>query len=66
MLISELDEMLSRILGNMYGGPSISYEDGKFVLYEWFDAPVEMQILAEAYTFEELMAHIKKEFDKKD
>ena len=35
---------LSEILGHTYGGPSISYEDGKFVLYTWGDSPVGMDI----------------------
>jgi len=48
-----IDEKLKNILGEWYGGPSLSYEDGKFIIYSWGDAPVGMDILASGNTIEE-------------
>jgi len=53
-----IEEALKKVLGSVYGGPSISYENDKFVLYEWGDAPVGMYILISASTFEELLEKI--------
>jgi hypothetical protein len=58
------DTLLRKVLGETYGGPSISVENGKFVLYEWCDAPVGMKILAKGDTFEELMDDIKQKEGK--
>ena len=38
------------ILGGTYGGPSLSYEDDKFVVYRWTDAPPGMKILGSGAT----------------
>lgn len=53
------DKMMSEVLGGTYGGPSIGYEGGKFVLYEWFDGPVCDAILLEADTWCGLMEKMK-------
>ena len=37
-------KILKKVLGNTYGGPSISYEDGVWVLYSWYDAPIKIEI----------------------
>lgn len=38
-------KLLRQALGNSYGGPSVSHEGGRFILYVWSDAPVRMDIL---------------------
>ena len=54
-----MDE-LKKILGETYGGPSLSVEDGKFVIYVWGDAPVGMGILAKGDTLEECIEDYKE------
>lgn len=44
-------KVLKKVLGVSYGGPSISYENGKFILYKWYDAPVNMEILVSDKTW---------------
>lgn len=34
-----VEEQLKRALGPEYGGPSLGFRDGKFVLYEWRAEP---------------------------
>jgi len=60
IMIKEIDEAgeqtnkhLSEILGPTYGGPSLSFENGEFVIYGWADAPVGTEILASGKTIEE-------------
>lgn len=50
-----LDEMARVVLGETYGGPSLSYMDGKFVIYEWLDAPVSDDILFSGDTISEVV-----------
>lgn len=40
-----MSKILKKVLGPTYGGPSLSYDDGKFILYSWGDAPVSIEIL---------------------
>lgn len=54
------DKLMQEVLGGTYGGPSIGYEGGKFVLYEWFDAPVGDAILVEADTWLQFMDKIRE------
>lgn len=62
----DLNASLKKWLGASYGGPSISYEDGKFILYAWGDAPVSMEIIAKSDTIEGLVDAIDKmKFGKK-
>lgn len=45
MGLFEVSEMLKGVLGNSYGGPSLGFENGEFILYSWCDAPVNMEII---------------------
>ncbi len=47
---------LEQILGGTYGGPSLSRQDGKWVIYHWYDAPVCDDVLATGGTLPELVA----------
>ena len=55
MRSSQLVRRLSKILGDPYGGPSLSVKGGEFVIYEWFDAPTGTEILARGRTLEEVI-----------
>lgn len=70
--LSALNDLLPSILGDSYGGPSISYDlgtepgdDPKFVLYTWTDAPVGIEILAEGDTLQDMLFQYKDEIDKR-
>jgi hypothetical protein len=54
-LLDRLETDLRLILGPTYGGPSLSYEDGKFVIYSWGDAPVGMDPIAESVYLDEVV-----------
>lgn len=53
MRIKQLELILKERLGDAYGGPSVSFQDGKFVIYEWSDAPVTENILGTGNNLEE-------------
>lgn len=55
-----LDDLMKKVLSGTYGGPSISFEEGKFVLYRWYDAPVGDEILVEAETWDEFVEKLEK------
>jgi len=55
-----MDELLQKVLGHTYGGPSISYENGNFVLYGWGDAPVGMDIIVSAKTWDEFVVKLEE------
>lgn len=57
-------EWLKSKLGSTYGGPSLSYQDGEFILYTWTDAPVGEQILAKGKTFKELIENYEEQYEK--
>lgn len=61
--IEDLEDLLRRVLGGTYGGPSLSYDEstGEFVLYEWGDAPVSEEEIARALTLEDLWYKISSE-----
>lgn len=40
------EELLRLVLRETYGGPSLSYENGLWVIYRWYDAPVCTDIIA--------------------
>ena len=40
--------LFESVLGTADGGPSISRENGQWILYTWTDAPVTIEILAAA------------------
>lgn len=54
-----MDELLKKVLGHTYGGPSISYENDRFVLYGWGDAPVNMDVLLSAKTWDEFVEKLE-------
>lgn len=54
------DEVLRRVLKGTYGGPSVSYENNQFVLYEWHDAPVGMKEIAAASDWREFIEILRK------
>lgn len=57
-------EVLKAVLGGPYGGPSISYEDGKFILYEWGDAPTGTYTLEEDTNWEKFLSKLAKRIIK--
>jgi hypothetical protein len=57
---SEEEAMVKVMLGSSDGGPSISVDSGKFVLYAWMDAPVATIIYAESETIEGLFKEMEK------
>lgn len=60
MSLSRVDEKtLREALGGTYGGPSISFEEGEWVLYSWSDAPVGMDTHARGKTLAELARSIR-------
>jgi hypothetical protein len=59
MTSAEMNKRLRKLLGETYGGPSISFEEGRFVLYTWTDGPVGTTILAEGATLLELLTNVK-------
>lgn len=54
---------LKAALGPTYGGPSLSVEGDKFVLYAWTDAPVGEELLASGDTLEECLNSYKEYLD---
>ena len=38
-------KILKRTLGEIYDGPSIGFEDGKFVLYRRHNDPFDLEVL---------------------
>lgn len=63
MTIKQIEKKLSKILGNTYGGPSISYDPNNkmFILYEWGNAPIDMGELSGGYTLEALIINYEKQ-----
>jgi len=56
---------LKKILGETYGGPSLSVEDDQWVIYNWADAPVNTEIMARGETLAECIRNYKKRKEKK-
>ena len=52
-------KIIQKALGDTYGGPSISYVDGEFVLYTWTDAPVGERIIAKHADWDEFVSLIE-------
>lgn len=61
MKYSDLQRM-AKILGPTYGGPSISYDKDtkEFVLYRWYDAPVDIEELSRGKTLLSLLRNVSK------
>jgi len=55
-----MEKLLKSVLGGTYGGPSISFEDNKFVLYDWGDAPVCMDILVSDPSWKKFVEKLKE------
>lgn len=54
--MSKIEEKwLASVLGEWYGGPVLSFENGVFTLQAWGDAPVCNTILAQGETIKRLM-----------
>jgi hypothetical protein len=53
------DELALKILGESYGGPSISVENGLFIVYIWGDAPVGMDILGTGVTIHQALLDVE-------
>ncbi len=54
-------KILKKVLGDTYGGPSISVmPDGSFVLYRWHNAPVSEEILVQSYTWQDFLYKLKQ------
>ena len=60
-----LNAALKEFLGPSYGGPSLSYEQGKFVLYTWTDGPCDIKILFTGDTLDEVMDNYLKDLDSR-
>lgn len=41
----QIEQQLRSLLGNTYGGPALSFEEGMFVIYKWYDAPSGIEIM---------------------
>jgi hypothetical protein len=54
------EDKLKEILGDTYGGPSLSYIDGLFVIYNWYDGPVSDEIIAAGKTIEQCLEDYEK------
>jgi len=52
------EAILKAHLGGTYGGPSLSYEEGEWVLYRWADAPVSIDERYTSPTLKGLVAKI--------
>jgi hypothetical protein len=57
----KVDRELKEILKAAYGGPSLSFEDGEFVLYTWGDAPTGTTVLAHDRNLKSMIKKIKRE-----
>lgn len=55
-----IEEKMKSILGPSYGGPSLSFMSGRFIIYEWGDAPVAETIWGSGETLEECYNDYKK------
>jgi len=55
-----INTALRRYLGATYGGPSLSYEDGEYVLYTWTDAPVNIEIIARSPSLHGLLLELER------
>jgi hypothetical protein len=53
-------EEVSKMLGPWYGGPVLSYENGKFILQTWGDAPVCNEVIATGETIPDLIRNYRK------
>jgi hypothetical protein len=54
------EHMLRKQLGDTYGGPSLGFKNGKFLIYRWYDAPVHCDILCQAPDLETLVARFER------
>lgn len=61
MSTEEIEDALKDILKGTYGGPSLSYEDGLFIIYEWADAPCETSDLVYGDTLENLITNYRSQ-----
>lgn len=59
----EVGEMLKGALGHSYGGPSIGFENGEFVLYSWSDAPVSIEIMCKHPDWSEFLKLVSEYSD---
>ena len=62
--MEDLEKDLREILGDCYGGPSLSVEGKKFVIFFTFDAPYGMEIEASGSTLRECIDNYKKLLNK--
>lgn len=56
-----IDNLAARILRDSYGGPSLSYENGQFVVYSWGDAPVSINVMGTGSSVYEALKNVPKE-----
>lgn len=52
--------LLRSVLGDSYGGPSISFQEYQFCLYRWGDAPPGTEILVQAASWKEFIKKLEK------
>jgi hypothetical protein len=55
--IQQIESELKELLGDTYGGPSLSFHDGFFILYTWGDAPVSDDEIGRGETIEECLSN---------
>lgn len=60
MTTKRIERILKDILGGDYGGPSLSYQGGEFIIYIWGDAPVGSDILARGTDLEAVLISYSK------
>jgi hypothetical protein len=65
MVTEFVEKSLKKVLGPQYGGPALGFEDGKFVVYYWFDGPVGMEKIAEGTTLLDLIKNLDSFFKSK-
>lgn len=61
-----IEARLAKVLGGTYGGPSLSFQDGKFVIYEWGDAPVSISIIGFGITIAECLDDYTEKLEARD
>jgi hypothetical protein len=47
--------LAKKVLNGEHGGPSLSFQDGEFIVYQWYDAPVQTQIIGKGQDIREAL-----------
>lgn len=60
------EDRLKAILGETYGGTTLGYEGGEFVLYRWSEAPTSVTILGKGRTIAQALDNRAQRGEEKD